>query len=626
MPFTDAGDDEWTAIVNWGDGSSQSVGTIGNNPTGAGWHDVAASHTYLRAGTFRGEVCVTDDLDEGSCFTFRAVVDNLPPVVEAGPDIDAEPDLVSGATLSLEQATFTDPGTNDDHTATIDWGDGTPLATATVTSSRSSGGTVTGTHTYAADGIYEVEVCVSDQAGGVGCDTLDVDVRVVNQAPVALVEAPAEEVINVEVLLGGGFTDPNPDDTHTMTIDPGDGTGVQPLPLQSGEGVGSGGIGHVYADPGIYDVTACVTDAAGESDCSTTPIEALDDGTANQPPVADPGGPYVVDEGTTVTLDASGSSDPEGGDVTIAWDVDGDGSYETPGATLDVDADDGPGSISIEFEVCDAQALCAMGTAVVQISGLAPTITALAVEISGTSADASVSFTDPSPTDTHTVVVDWGDGSPADRVESSAPGGGTVSLAHTYAPGTWTLMATVTDDDGDETTDTTEVVVSTPTNSTTTTTTTTTSTTTTTTSTTTTTTTTTRPPTTTSSTTTSEPGTTTTTAPSSTSSTSSTSTIEPSTTTSTTTTSTTTSPATTTSEPASTSTAVATAGSTTTSTSTSAASTVPTSNGQTSTSTSPGIGLPSTGSEPNGAIRLAVLILLLGALVLAIARRRRHHV
>jgi PKD repeat protein len=48
----------------------------------------------------------------------------------------------------------------------------------------------------------------------------------------------------------------------------------------------------------------------------------------NQPPVADAGGPYVVDEGQAVYLDGSGSTDLDGDTLTYAWDLDHDGAYD----------------------------------------------------------------------------------------------------------------------------------------------------------------------------------------------------------------------------------------------------------------------------------------------------------
>ena len=63
-------------------------------------------------------------------------------------------------------ATFTDAGTNDTHTCSIDWGDGT-TTTGTVTESNGSG-TCTGTHTYSAGGSHTIKVTVTDDDGGVG--------------------------------------------------------------------------------------------------------------------------------------------------------------------------------------------------------------------------------------------------------------------------------------------------------------------------------------------------------------------------------------------------------------------------------------------------------------------------
>ncbi|UCG70278.1 MAG: PKD domain-containing protein [Thermoplasmata archaeon] len=49
---------------------------------------------------------------------------------------------------------------------------------------------------------------------------------------------------------------------------------------------------------------------------------------ANSPPVADANGPYYVDEGASVQLNGSGSSDPDGDTLSYHWDLDYDGNYD----------------------------------------------------------------------------------------------------------------------------------------------------------------------------------------------------------------------------------------------------------------------------------------------------------
>jgi methionine-rich copper-binding protein CopC len=51
-----------------------------------------------------------------------------------------------------------------------------------------------------------------------------------------------------------------------------------------------------------------------------------------EPPSVDAGGPYAVVEGGSVTVSATGS-DPDGDPIDYAWDLDGDGTYETAGET-----------------------------------------------------------------------------------------------------------------------------------------------------------------------------------------------------------------------------------------------------------------------------------------------------
>ena len=88
------------------------------------------------------------------------------PSVEAGTDQNVN----VGDTVSLDPATFTDPGGDDTHTATIDWDDGT-VEPGTV---NQTAGTVSGSHVYTAAGTYTVTITVTDDDGGETSDTFTV--------------------------------------------------------------------------------------------------------------------------------------------------------------------------------------------------------------------------------------------------------------------------------------------------------------------------------------------------------------------------------------------------------------------------------------------------------------------
>jgi streptogramin lyase len=88
------------------------------------------------------------------------VVVNVAPTVGA---ITAPQAPVPINTSISVSASFTDPNVLDTHTAVWNWGDG-QTAAGTVTESNGSG-TVSGSHTYTADGVYTVTLTVTDQYG-----------------------------------------------------------------------------------------------------------------------------------------------------------------------------------------------------------------------------------------------------------------------------------------------------------------------------------------------------------------------------------------------------------------------------------------------------------------------------
>lgn len=74
----------------------------------------------------------------------------------------------------------------------------------------------------------------------------------------------------------------------------------------------------------------------------------------NNPPSVDAGGSYKVQEGGTVIVSATGT-DPEQGAVTFDWDLDNNGSFETPGQSVTFDASGltAPGTHTIVVRATD---------------------------------------------------------------------------------------------------------------------------------------------------------------------------------------------------------------------------------------------------------------------------------
>ena len=93
----------------------------------------------------------------------------------------------------------------------------------------------------------------------------------------------------------------------------------------------------------------------------------------NTAPSVDAGGPYAVAEGGNVTLTATGS-DPQGDALTYAWDLDNNGTFETPGQSVTFTAGDGPASTTVAVRVSDGDA-SSTDQATVNVSNVAPTAT-----------------------------------------------------------------------------------------------------------------------------------------------------------------------------------------------------------------------------------------------------------
>ncbi len=96
-------------------------------------------------------------------------------------------------------------------------------------------------------------------------------------------------------------------------------------------------------------------------------------------PSADAGGPYTTSEGTNVTLDASGSSDPGGQPLTYAWDFDGDGEFDdASGASPAFDRVGQDGVFTVSVKVTDSDGAYDTDDATVTVTNVAPAVSNLA--------------------------------------------------------------------------------------------------------------------------------------------------------------------------------------------------------------------------------------------------------
>jgi hypothetical protein len=142
------------------------------------------------------EVCVTDSDAAVGCDSLVVEVQNLPPVVDAGADVSAQ----AGQVIPFS-GSFDDPGVQDTHVVTWDFGDGT-----------SASDTLSPTHAYSQAGSYTVTLQVTDDDGGMGADTLAV--QVAGQAGVLVMQGLLDRNCMRLDLDSGAYTWRTPNGTQ----------------------------------------------------------------------------------------------------------------------------------------------------------------------------------------------------------------------------------------------------------------------------------------------------------------------------------------------------------------------------------------------------------------------------
>ena len=237
---SDPDGDALTFSWNFGDGTVKN----GRMPT----------HTYISAGNFQVTLVVNDGQADSEPSTASASISappvNIAPTANPGGPYSGEP----GQPIAMDGSASADPNA-DPLTYAWDFGDG------------AMGSGVTPTHSYAADGVYNVSLTVNDtQSDSLSANTTaTILTPPANRVPTANAGGPYNGDTGFAMSFdGSGSGDPD-NDSLTYLWDFGDGT----------SGSGAAPI-HSYAVAGVYTVSLVVNDGEFDSTAATSTATITD--------------------------------------------------------------------------------------------------------------------------------------------------------------------------------------------------------------------------------------------------------------------------------------------------------------------------------------------------------------
>ncbi|MBF9336594.1 PKD domain-containing protein [Microbacterium lacticum] len=252
--------------------------------------------------------------------------------------------LPNQAPVASFEASVADLTVAVDAGASID-SDGTIASYAWDFGDAQIGAGKTASHVYANPGTYTVTLTVTDDDGATATTTRQVEAVAPNAAPTAAFTTSANGL--AFAVDGAGSSD-------------GDGT-IASYAWTFGDGATATGAtaSHTYTTGGTYVVTLTVTDDDGATNAATQFVTVTP---ANVVPVAS--FVSVVDR-LAVSVDGSGSSDPDGTVVSFGWDF-GDGVTAT-GATAS-HTYGAPGTYAVTLTVTDDRGATATQTSQVAVA------------------------------------------------------------------------------------------------------------------------------------------------------------------------------------------------------------------------------------------------------------------
>jgi hypothetical protein len=262
----------------------------------------------------------------------------------------------------------------------------------------------------------------------------------------------------------GSFTDPDGagGQTYSATVDYGDGSGTQPLPLGAGH---TFALSHRYTENGTDNVTVTVTDNSGATGTDTAAV------TVNDAPIAISGASLDATEAnptgtvTVATFADPGNDDPSDYKATIRWGDgtgehtatvvrDSSGTYHLAAAHSYADE----GSLTATITVTDTDSTAApnqRATATDQVTvAEADSLSGAGSTIQPTAGSAFsgvvATYTDTNaaePASDLVATIDWGDATTSAGTITGTGGQYSVTGTHTYAyPASLPVRVTVSDD------------------------------------------------------------------------------------------------------------------------------------------------------------------------------------
>jgi hypothetical protein len=336
----------WT--VDWGDNTTSHFTVDPTAPNA----DTTATHVYADNGVYAIKVGAIDHDGSYSANGPSVTVLNVAPTLQ---NVAVAPTEIKENDSADVSGLIVDPGVHDSFTLSVNWGDGNTNTYSLAAGARN----FDAGHQYLQDGNYQITTSVVDKDGGASTP-VTVGLKVDDVAPVvtSLVTVPQQTTEGESVTVQGLYTDVGTLDTHTVTIDWGDGkvehstdTGTTIVidPINRAFTAT-----HLYVDnPNLattpdskFTITATVTDEAGvTSNPTSSKVEVddvapifrtatLDGVTVSQSIAGSFPSTFKVDKGQVVTF-AGSIVDPgikDGETVAIDW---GDGTTALAAVTTD---------------------------------------------------------------------------------------------------------------------------------------------------------------------------------------------------------------------------------------------------------------------------------------------------